>query len=160
MRVAAPQSVLDELTGIPVSTIDLEGADETFTVTLPLKKNPDIVWMDVSDVDVVVRVKEEEATKTFKGLPVTYRNLGAGLTAELYNATVDIEVTMAKSALEKLTNDDISVYVDLTGYEAMGDSVAPLFCQHQHGRLVQRLYAQHGKSGSQNHQNRLMTRRT
>ena len=126
MRVAAPQSVLDELTGIPVSTIDLEGADETFTVTLPLKKNPDIVWMDVSDVDVVVRVKEEEATKTFKGLPVTYRNLGAGLTAELYNATVDIEVTMAKSALEKLTNDDISVYVDLTGYEAMGDSVAPL----------------------------------
>ena len=32
-----------------------------------LKKNPDIVWMDVSDVDVVVRVKEEEATKTFKG---------------------------------------------------------------------------------------------
>ena len=126
VRVAAPQSVLDELTGIPVSTIDLEGADETFTVTLPLKKNPDIVWMDVSDVDVVVRVKEEEATKTFKGLPVTYRNLGAGLTAELYNATVDIEVTMAKSALEKLTNDDISVYVDLTGYEAMGDSVAPL----------------------------------
>ena len=35
-------------------------------------------------------------------------------------------MTMAKSALEKLTNDDISVYVDLTGYEAMGDSVAPL----------------------------------
>ena len=72
------------------------------------------------------KLGEFAPTKTFKGLPVTYRNLGAGLTAELYNATVDIEVTMAKSALEKLTNDDISVYVDLTGYEAMGDSVAPL----------------------------------
>lgn len=126
VRVAAPKSVLDELTGIPVSTIDLEGVSQSFTTTLPLKKNSEIVWTDVSEVDVIVRVKEEEDTKTFTGLPVTYRNLASGLKAELYDATVDIEVTMAKSALEKLTNDDISVYVDLSGYEKMEDTAVPL----------------------------------
>ncbi len=126
VRVAAPQSVLDELTSIPVSTIELEGVSETFTVTLPLKKRAEIVWMDVSEADVVVRVREVEETRTFRGLPVSYRNLGAGLQAEMYNATVDIEVTMAKSALAKLTNEDISVFVDLAGYEEMPDSTVPL----------------------------------
>lgn len=126
VRVAATQSVLDALESIPVSTIDLEGVSESFTVTLPLKKSADIVWTDVNEVDVVVRVKEEEATKTFTGVKVSYRNLAAGYKVEMYDATVDIEITMAKSYLEKLTSDDIWIYVDLAGYEEMPDSTAPL----------------------------------
>ena len=57
---------------------------------------------------------------------MTYRNLAAGLQAELYDVTADVSVTMARSALERLTNDDISVYVDLAGYEAMADSAVPV----------------------------------
>lgn len=126
VRVAAAQPVLDALESIPVSTIDLEGVSESFTVTLPLKKGADIVWTDVNEVDVVVRVKEEEVTKTFTGVTVSYRNLAAGYQVEMYNAAVDIELTMAKSYLEKLTSDDILIYVDLAGYEEMPDSTAPL----------------------------------
>ena len=94
-----------------MSTIDLEGVSESITMTLPLKKSADIVWTDVNEVDVVVRVKEEEATKTFSGIQVKYRNLAAGYKVEMYNATVDIEVTMAKSKLEKLSNDEVRVRV-------------------------------------------------
>ena len=126
VRVAAPQAVLDEIDSIPVSTIDLEGVSESFTTTLPLKKSADIVWTDVNEVDVVVRVKEEEATKTFSGIQVKYRNLAAGYKVEMYNATVDIEVTMAKSKLEKLSNEDIWIYVDLAGMGQTPDTTAPL----------------------------------
>ena len=126
VRVAAPQAVLDEIDSIPVSTIDLEGVSESITTTLPLKKSADIVWTDVNEVDVVVRVKEEEATKTFSGIQVKYRNLAAGYKVEMYNATVDIEVTMAKSKLEKLSNEDIWIYVDLAGMGQTPDTTAPL----------------------------------
>lgn len=126
VRVAAPQAVLDELTSIPVSSINLENVSESFATTLPLKKSSDIVWMDVNEVDVIVRVKEEEITKKFRSIPVTFRNLGAGLEVELYNATVDIEMTMAKSSMQKLTNENISVYVDLSGYGVIPDTPVPL----------------------------------
>ena len=84
------------------------------------------MWTDVNEVDVVVRVKEEEATKTFSGIQVKYRNLAAGYKVEMYNATVDIEVTMAKSKLEKLSNEDIWIYVDLAGMGQTPDTTAPL----------------------------------
>ena len=126
VRVAAPQAVLDEIDSIPVSTIDLEGVSESFTSTVPLKKSADIVWTDVNEADVLVRVKEEEATKTFSGIQVSYRNLAAGYQVEMYNATVDIEVTMAKSKLEALSNEDIRIYVDLAGMGQTSDTTAPL----------------------------------
>ena len=126
VRIAAPQAVLDEIDSVQVSTIDLEGVSASFTTTLPLKLSGEVVWSSVSEVDVVVRVREEEETRTFTGLPVTYRNLAAGLQAELYDVTADVSVTMARSALERLSNDDISVYVDLAGYEAMADSAVPV----------------------------------
>lgn len=126
VRIAAPQAVLDEIDSVQVSTIDLEGVSASFTTTLPLKLSGEVVWSSVSEVDVVVRVREEEQTRTFTGLPVTYHNLAAGLQAELYDVTADVSVTMARSALERLTNDDISVYVDLAGYEAMADSAVPV----------------------------------
>lgn len=126
VRVAAPQAVLDEIDSIPVSTIDLEGVSESFTSTVPLKKSADIVWTDVNEADVLVRVKEEEATKTFSGIQVSYRNLAAGYQVEMYNATVDIEVTMDKSKLEALSNEDIRIYVDLAGMGQTSDTTAPL----------------------------------
>lgn len=127
VRVAAPQEVLDQLTEISVTTLDLENVDRSFTKTLSLKKNPDIYWMDVNEVDVVIRVKEEETTKTFSNVPVQYRNLAANHRVELYGASVDIEVTMAKSELEKLSNEDIWVYVDLAGQTEMPDSTEELY---------------------------------
>ena len=127
VRVAAPQNVLDGLTEISVSAIDLENVDQSFTKTLPLKKNADIYWTDVNEVDVIVRIKEEETTKTFLNVPVQYRNLAANHKAELYGAAVDIEVTMAKSQLEKLSSEDIWVYVDLAGLGEMPDSTAELY---------------------------------
>lgn len=127
VRVAAPKEVLKELESMSVTTIDLENVDRSFTKTLQLKKNADIYWTDVNEVDVIVRVKEEEATKTFTDVPVQYRNLAANHRAELYGAAVDIEVTMAKSALEKLSNEDIRIYVDLAGLGEIPDSTAELY---------------------------------
>jgi len=127
VTVAAEQEVLDKLTEISVATIDIANVDKSFTATLPLKKSPDIYWSDTNEVDVIVRVKEEEATKTFTNVPVQYRNLAANHRAELYGAAVDVEVTMAKSELEKLSNEDIWVYVDLAGLSTMPDSTAELF---------------------------------
>lgn len=126
VRVAAPQSVLDEIDSLPVSTIDLEGVSESFTAKLPLKKGADVVWTDVNEVDAVVRINEREETKLFRGIKVQYRNLSAGYKVEMYNATVDIEVTMAKSKLERLSNEDIWVYVDLAGMGQTPDTPVQL----------------------------------
>ena len=126
VRIAAPQSVLDEIDSIPVSTIDLEGVSASFTANLPLKLSSEIAWTSDSSVDVVVRVREVEETRTFTDLPVSYRNLASGLKAELYDVTADVSVTMARSALQQLTSDDISVYVDLAGYKEMPDSAVPV----------------------------------
>ena len=65
VRIAAPQAVLDEIDSVQVSTIDLEGVSASFTTTLPLKLSGEVVWSSVSEVDVVVRVREEEETRTF-----------------------------------------------------------------------------------------------
>lgn len=127
VRVAAPKDVLEGIKEISVGTIDLKNVSSSFTATVPLKKHADIYWMEHDEVDVIVRVREEEETKTFFGVPVKYRNLAAGHKVEMYGAAVDITVTMAKSELEKLSNEDIWIYVDLAGLGKMPDSTAELF---------------------------------
>ena len=126
VQIAAPASVLQEIDSIALSTIDLDGVSASFTESVALKLPAEVVWSEVSEVDVVVRVREEEATRTFTDLPITYRNLAPGLTAELYDARASVSLTMASSALRAVTTDDIEVYVDLAGYDAMPDSAVPV----------------------------------
>ena len=126
VKVAAKQEVLDGLTGLTISAVNVAGATESFLSTATVRLGSDIYWTDVSQVDVLATVTEQTESKTFYNVPIQIRNVGAGLTATLSQTDMDVEVTLPASKFATFTIDDITLYVDLNGYSVIANETVPL----------------------------------
>ncbi len=126
VMVAAKQDVLDDLTGLTISAVNVTGATESFLTTANVRVSSDIFWTDVTQVDVLATVTEMTESKTFYNVPIRVRNLGEGLSAVLSVSSMNVEVTLPVSKLENFTIDDITLYVDLNGYTAASNESVPV----------------------------------
>ena len=74
--------------------------------------------MSVNNVTVDVSI-DESSTGELKDVVVNHKNLAEGYTVQgltTSDTLVNIGMTGVKSVIEKITNDDVYVYVDLSGY--------------------------------------------
>src|SRR4051812_11912410 len=116
VEVAGPESHLKRLTGATTEPVDISNAQT---------KVADIVTVGVAD-SAVRLVKAQNARvdidimpapreRDLAGVPVRYRNLRTGLSAEIKPVLTKVGVRGAREAIEGLRSGDIDAFVDLAG---------------------------------------------
>lgn len=126
VKIAAKQEVLDGLTGLTISAVNVAGATESFLANATVRSGSDVFWTDVTQVDVLATVTEKTETQTFYNVPIQTRNVGAGLTATLSATEMDVDVTLPVSKFKNFTLEDIVLYVDLNGYSVTENEPVPV----------------------------------
>lgn len=116
VEVLGPESRLRELS---------EAITEPVTVSASRERVRDVVTIGVADsavrlaqpqsATVVVEILPAPVEREFGGVPVRWRNLGAGLRAQVVPSLARVSVRGRQEALVPLRADTIEAFVDLAG---------------------------------------------
>ncbi|MFV0246954.1 MAG: YbbR-like domain-containing protein [Mycoplasmatales bacterium] len=119
VNVFGDKSAIDELSKVDYK-IDLESKSDSQLKVTATAILPEGVFTTESSKEVIVTL-EKGMTKTIKNIPVRTNNLPSGVkvkTTSSENARIDVKVTGAESIVKDMTEDDLSLYIDLTGAKA------------------------------------------
>lgn len=117
VTVYGDETALTSLTYIPVE-INVQDLKADQQYKLEVQKPVGVKSMSVNNVTVNVSIGES-STGEIKDVSIGHRNLADGYAVQGVSATdvmVNIGMTGVKSVIEKITNDNVSAYVDLEGY--------------------------------------------
>ncbi len=111
-----PKGQLEKLEAVKTEKIDLVGRVRSFRRTMPLQVPPNIRLLGESLIDVYVPIQEQYEEKTLEGLKVkAARSLDSKEKIELHPDTVNFVLKGPRPALEKLSGDQILVFVETEG---------------------------------------------
>lgn len=117
--VDGPQNLLDDLLFISTAPVDITGATQSISQTVPLVGLPDgVTLVEPAQNEVEVRVAIASSggqANLIPDMPITVVNLRDGLTARLDPNTIDISLSAPATLLSELTADDVTVTVDVAG---------------------------------------------
>jgi YbbR domain-containing protein len=119
-------ALIERLPGyVETSPLDLTGAQENIEVRLPLNL-PDGVEVD-GDQNVLVQasVAPIEGSITLSGLPVQVVGLPDDFVARISPRSVDVIVSGPLPVLDRLTESDVRVFLELSQVEAGTYQLAP-----------------------------------
>lgn len=120
IQIYGEQSALDNITSVPV-TIDVtdQGASGNKTYNVTISKPTGVRYMSETSATVVVNFGDEKQ-KTINKVPLsTTKGLENGLVANIKSMSdrsVDVQVKGVESVINSITADNITAYLDLTGY--------------------------------------------
>ena len=117
VTVYGDKESLASLTYIPVE-VNVQDLKASQQYKLEIEKPVGVKHMSVNNVTVDVSI-DESSTGELKDVVVNHKNLADGYTVQgltTSDTLVNIGMTGVKSVIEKITNDDVYVYVDLSGY--------------------------------------------
>ena len=119
VTVYGEQSVIDSITSVPV-TVDVsdQGASGAKTYKVTISKPSGIRYISESSATIVLNFGEAKQ-KTIEGVKVDQKNIPTGMVANAKtpeDATVSVQVVGVESVINEITAENISAYIDLTGY--------------------------------------------
>lgn len=110
---------LNDLKYIPVE-IDVSGLKENKEYKVELSKPVGVKSLSVNNVTVNVTL-DAVSSKDLKNVSIKYRNINEDLysiqATSADSVAVDVNLKGVKSVIDNITADDITPYIDLTGYE-------------------------------------------
>ncbi len=112
------KSVLDAITSVPV-TIDINGLGNSGSKTYNVTVTKPAGVRSISESSAKISVSfGDEKQKTINITDFYSKNLDSALSVNFppENGTVSVQVKGVESVLDNITEDNISAYVDLTGY--------------------------------------------
>ena len=113
---AADPELVNTLPGVvETQPVDLQNAKEDISTRVALNLPAGISIVGEQTVLIEAGVSPIESSVTLAGEKVEIINLGAGLSAQVSPATVDVIVSGPLPLLDTLTRQDVRVTVDLTG---------------------------------------------
>ena len=101
-----------DFTHILTQPVNIDGATSDVLATVGIVLPPGVASASPEQVDVVVEIG---ASRSFPGVAVQVRNVGAGLRAAVDPAAVDVVVRGPKALLDRLTPADVGAWVDAGG---------------------------------------------
>ncbi|HOP65880.1 MAG TPA: CdaR family protein [Bacilli bacterium] len=113
------QEVLDTIQYIPVS-IDISGLKSSKTFNANITKPSGVRYMSETTTSIAVTL-DSQTSKEITGVQIETKNLADGYSASaksIADTTITVTAKGVKSILDNFTAQDISAYVDLTGYTA------------------------------------------
>lgn len=118
--------LIDRLPGVvETSPLDLTGLKDDIDVPLPLNLPDGVEVVGDQNVLVQVGVTAIEGSVTLTGLPVTQIGLSEDLTVRTSPETVDVIISGPVPQLDRLTDQDVRVLLDLSGVEPGTYQFAP-----------------------------------
>lgn len=117
VTIYGDEETLAEIKSVEVP-VDVEGLNNTKKYTATIKKPSGI--REISDTTTSVSVSvENETSKEIENIQLVYENLASNYSinaASGADASVTVVVKGVESVLNEITEDNVKVYVDLTGY--------------------------------------------
>ncbi len=117
VTVYGDEETLNSLTYIPVE-IDVNDLKGNKQYKLELEKPVGIRHMNVNNITVNVGL-DNSTSKELTGVDIKYRNLADGYTVQGISAndtTVSVTLKGVESVIKNINNDDVTAYLDLSGY--------------------------------------------
>ena len=111
---------LESITSITTEPVYLEDVLTNTTIPLvPILPEGVAVSEESEKLEAVIQVnKTETEVLDFDQAAVELRGLGEGLTAQAAEISIEVQLTGSENLLADLTNDDISLFADLSGLQA------------------------------------------
>ena len=98
--------------------VNIEGADETFTAEIRLRKPSELVHLSASTVTVCVEIQPIPLTRTFSNVRVQVERLPVELRSSLSQRDVTLSVTGPMTTVKALRASHLKAFVDAAGLEA------------------------------------------
>ncbi|HET9476621.1 MAG TPA: CdaR family protein [Dehalococcoidia bacterium] len=117
VTIRGQQAAITEITTIATETIDVAGETDDVVKTVSLRLPRGISVVGSPNVTVTVRIQPAQGTVHF-GVLLGVRGLGPGLSILGDLSTVEVTLTGDLPDLLRLSSDDVTAYLDLTGKEA------------------------------------------
>lgn len=116
VEVAGPESRLRELTGATTEPVEVTGSQDRVrdVVTIGIADSA-VRMVQPQNATVVVEVLPAPVERDLPGLPVRWRNLGAGLRAQVQPSLTRLTARGRREALASLSAGEIDAFVDLAG---------------------------------------------
>jgi YbbR domain-containing protein len=116
VEVAGPESRLRRLTGATTEPVDVSGAQSRVTdmVTVGIADSA-VRLVKAQNARVNVEILPAPQERELAGVPVRYRNLSAGLRAQVTPVFTRVNVRGARDAIQALRLGEIEAFVDLAG---------------------------------------------
>ncbi len=117
VKVYGDEETLNSLTYIPVE-VDVNDLSSNKQYKMELEKPVGIKHMSVNNITVNVGL-DNSTSKDLAGIDIKYRNLADGYSVQGVSAS-DTSVTVTlkgvESVIKNITTDDVTAYLDLSGY--------------------------------------------
>lgn len=117
--VDGPEELLDDLLFISTAPVDISGANESQSETVPLVGLPEgVTLIDPPQNAVEVRIAigtSGGSANLIPDMPIEVQNAREGINVRVDPATLDISLSAPTAQLSELTPDDIVVTVDVAG---------------------------------------------
>lgn len=115
ITVAGEQSLLDELDELSFVPISVDGRTSSFTAISTINAVRDIRYISSEQVTVTVYIAESTLTDSFQGMAIGVRGKSSGAAVTLSADKADVRLSGPYSAVNKIDDGDVNVYVDVTG---------------------------------------------
>jgi YbbR domain-containing protein len=116
VQVIGPESHVKDVSQATTEPIEIDGKSERVrdVVTIGVTDSS-VRLVEPQSATVVVEILPAPVERDVAGVPVRFRNPGAGLSARIVPEVVEVRVRGPRDVLAKLTADSIDAFVDLTG---------------------------------------------
>jgi YbbR domain-containing protein len=119
VTIFGPKEKIDSIESIDGITIRLDEITEDTTLEMDVPLPEGVKSVDPSKVKVHIDVQKEES-KTLKGVPIHVLGLGEQYTVEFIDPkeqTMDVRLHGAPNILNDITEDDVELYIDVSGLD-------------------------------------------
>ncbi len=116
IRIFGNYSKISNIDSLETIPIDVNGITKTLSVKVPpaLEEGLNIVEGETSLIEVTIQVKESIIQKTLKNIPVIPQDLSPFVSCEIEPKVVDVIVEGQNILIDKINEEDIKVFVELT----------------------------------------------
>lgn len=129
VNIAGPADKLEAIDTLKLDTINVEGAKSNIVRKLPVRVPDGVTLVDgTTEVEVVVEISEVEDVAHFDNIPVSVNGAPKNGQATVGQASVSVDITGSKKAVNALKASEVRAYVDVDGFEN-GDHTAKINVQ-------------------------------
>ena len=116
VEIIGPETAVRRATEAITETISVAGLHDSLKedVTIGLL-DPSLRLKTQRTVTVAVKIAPGPLERTLRGLPIRLRNVGPRLSAQAVPAIVDAGVRGSRDVVTRISGDDVSAYVDVSG---------------------------------------------
>ena len=116
--IAASSEILEALTVLTTDQpLNIDGATESLSGYVKLKRPTGIENTVPTDVGVTAQIAERIIERTFRKVAIEMEGRNPETSVYLSGVSMTVQLTGGYNFLHSLTNDDIRLYVDLSGLE-------------------------------------------